>query len=152
MAFAPDFDEIAMTEAECSWLARACPFFSKDYLDYLKAYRFKPSQVTMSFIPASQDAKLGQIEIDATGPWLETILWEVPLMACLSELYFRTVDTDWSYEGQEGKSLENTCFKCIHHYKQKTHMIKQRYTLKLVVPLVSLEREEDEVITPKILL
>lgn len=44
----------------------------------------------------------GQIEIEASGPWVETILWEVPLMATLSETYFQTDDTDWNYEGQEG--------------------------------------------------
>ena len=40
--------------------------------------------------------------MSATGPWVETILWEVPLMACLSEMYFLTTDTDWNYDGQEG--------------------------------------------------
>lgn len=91
-----------MTLEERTWLGKACPFFSADYLDYLKAYRFKPSQVTVVFIPLEGSKDLGQIEIDATGPWHETILWEVPLMACLSEIYFRITDTDWSYDGQEG--------------------------------------------------
>lgn len=93
-----------MTEEERAWLARSCPFFTAEYLDYLISYRFKPSQVKSSFLPSPEDADLGQIEIDATGPWIETILWEVPLMACLSEIYFRYGHTDWSYDGQEGKS------------------------------------------------
>ncbi|KAI0684228.1 nicotinate phosphoribosyltransferase [Cytidiella melzeri] len=100
------FSEIQMTEDERAWLERTCPFFSIEYLDYLKSYRFKPSQVTISFVPSPDNEDVGQIEIDATGPWIETILWEVPLMACLSELYFRTVDTDWSYDGQEENAYE----------------------------------------------
>lgn len=64
--------------------------------------RFKPEQVKVTFLPNPEDPTLGRIGIEATGPWLETILWEVPLMACLSELFFTTVDTDWSYDGQEG--------------------------------------------------
>ena len=48
------------------------------------------------------------MEITATGPWHETILWEVPLMACLSELYFKTADTDWSYDNQRGMSISIT--------------------------------------------
>ncbi|KAI0790194.1 nicotinate phosphoribosyltransferase [Irpex lacteus] len=95
------FDEVVMTGEEYAWLGRACPYFSKEYLDYLKTYRFKPSQVKLSFIPSQEDEDRGQIEINATGPWIETILWEVPLMASLSEIYFRTTDTDWSYDGQE---------------------------------------------------
>lgn len=96
-----------MTDEEYAWLGRACPYFSKEYLDYLKTYRFKPSQVTLSFIPSQEDEDRGQIEIDATGPWIETILWEVPLMASLSEIYFRTTDIDWSYDGQEGRAPQN---------------------------------------------
>jgi len=30
-------------------------------------------------------------------------MWEVPLMACLSELYFTVVNTDWDYAGQPGE-------------------------------------------------
>ncbi|KAI0084339.1 nicotinate phosphoribosyltransferase [Irpex rosettiformis] len=100
------FDEVSMTDAEYTWLSGACPYFSKEYLDYLKTYRFKPSQVTMSFVPTEDNAERGQIEILATGLWTETILWEVPLMACLSEIYFRTADTDWSYDGQEEQAYE----------------------------------------------
>lgn len=91
-----------MTREERAWLARACPFFSDDYLDYLMSYRFKPAQVSVNFRASAESGDLGQIEIDATGPWHETILWEVPLMSCLSEIYFRVADTDWSYDGQEG--------------------------------------------------
>ena len=94
-----------MTDEEYTWLGNACPFFSKDYLDYLKTYRFKPSQVSLSFVPTDESADKGQIQIIASGPWIETILWEVPLMASLSEIYFRTADTDWSYDGQESMRL-----------------------------------------------
>jgi hypothetical protein len=29
-------------------------------------------------------------------------MWEVPLMACLSETYFQVDMIDWDYTGQEG--------------------------------------------------
>jgi nicotinate phosphoribosyltransferase len=68
----------------------------------VKRYRYKPEQVTTTFTPVSQDGNKGRIEIQAAGLWSETIFWEVPLMACLSETFFKTVDTDWNMEGQEG--------------------------------------------------
>ncbi|KAE9407615.1 nicotinate phosphoribosyltransferase [Gymnopus androsaceus JB14] len=94
-----EFSQVKLTSNERVWLSETCPYFSSQYLNYLESYRFKPEQVHIEFIPV--DGTNGHIEITAEGLWIETILWEVPLMACLSETYFTTVDTDWSYDGQE---------------------------------------------------
>lgn len=82
-------------------MKKTCPYLKPDYLDYLKQYRYKPEQVEVKFIPLSDDPDKGRIEIIANGLWVETILWEVPLMACLSEIYFKVVDTDWSEDEKE---------------------------------------------------
>lgn len=100
-----DFSEFTASSEEIAWLRETCPFFTDSYLSYLSKFRFKPEQVHVQFISTSGDGTRGQLEITATGLWVETILWEVPLMACLSEIYFRTADQDWSYEGQEGRYL-----------------------------------------------
>jgi nicotinate phosphoribosyltransferase len=92
-----------ITDSELQWLRATCPFFKPSYLEYLSGYRFKPDQVRITFTPISGDGEYGDLEIVATGLWAETIFWEVHLMACLSEIFFQTVDTDWSYDGQAGK-------------------------------------------------
>ena len=108
--FCSDFADLSLTESEHEWLRRECPYFTPSYLAYLSKYRFKPEQVHVKFFPIPSDGKYGNIEIEVSGPWIETILWEVPLMACLSETYFQSVVTDWNYDKQEGKSasLQNT--------------------------------------------
>ena len=53
-------------------------------------------------MPREPDSDEGRIEIEASGPWVETILWEVPLMATLSEIYYTTADKDWTNDGQAG--------------------------------------------------
>ncbi|KAH9942787.1 nicotinate phosphoribosyltransferase [Amylocystis lapponica] len=74
----------ALTSVERDFLKEACPYFTSEYLDYLSAYQFN----------VNQDGLHGNVDIEAVGLWAETILWEVPLMACLSEIYF-------AYDGQE---------------------------------------------------
>ncbi|KAI0324326.1 nicotinate phosphoribosyltransferase [Cubamyces sp. BRFM 1775] len=112
---ASQFGKLQLKPEEREWLSKACPYLKPTYLDYLTTYRFKPEQLRLRFEPIPEDADKdarkelstrGHIKIDAVGPWQETILWEVPLMACLSEIYFTTVDTDWSYEGQEEQAYE----------------------------------------------
>ena len=53
------------------------------YLDFLSSYQFDPSEVG---IILEND---GNLRVIIEGPWYRTILWEVPLMALISELYFK---------------------------------------------------------------
>ncbi|KAK7032968.1 nicotinate phosphoribosyltransferase [Favolaschia claudopus] len=101
------FVKLALTESEHEWLKKTCPYFTTEYLTYLRNYRFKPSeQVRAKFVPSSAGSDVGLIEIEIHGPWVETIFWEVPLMATLSEIYFKYVVTDWSYDGQSALAYE----------------------------------------------
>jgi len=110
-----DFASLNLTEAEKKWLENTCPCLTKEYLSYLAGFRFKPEQVKIKYIPVTEDELQGKVEIEITGPWVETILWEVPLMACLSECYFQTV-TDWTYDGQEGMlKYSRFLLTLIHH-------------------------------------
>lgn len=74
-------ERLALTEREYDYLA-GLPFFQQDYLDWLKDFRYKSEQVTV----VSQSGKL---KIRIAGPWREVILWEVPLLALISEVIHR---------------------------------------------------------------
>ncbi|KAJ7475658.1 nicotinate phosphoribosyltransferase [Mycena latifolia] len=101
------FGDLKLTESEHAYLKTTCPYLTDEYLLYLRDYRFKPTeQVHIKFVPTSADGATGLVEIDISGLWLETILWEVPLMACLSEVYFQFVVTDWNYDGQKALAYE----------------------------------------------
>ena len=100
-----DLSKIGLTLEERKWLERKCPFFQSDYLDYLQSFRFNPSQVSIQFIPTKDDPRIGDVDIEIDGLWVETILWEVPLMALISEGYFKCLDTNWESGGQEGELI-----------------------------------------------
>lgn len=74
--------------------------FKHSYVDYLSKYRFRPDeQLDVRLVNVDSDG-FGDLEIDIRGLWVETILYEVPLMSIVSESYFAHVDTDWTYDGQ----------------------------------------------------
>ncbi|CAE6447066.1 unnamed protein product [Rhizoctonia solani] len=97
--------ELQLTTEEVEWLKTNCPYFTEDYLDYLRSYHFRPDeQVKIKLEVVSEpgaDVEEGHIAMEISGLWVETILYEVPVMSILSEAYFLTVDKGWTYEGQE---------------------------------------------------
>ncbi|WP_288789957.1 nicotinate phosphoribosyltransferase [uncultured Enterobacter sp.] len=72
---------LALTDDEYQWLS-GLPFFKTDYLNWLRDFRYKPEQVTVT-------NDNGKLDIRLTGPWREVIMWEVPLLAVISELAHR---------------------------------------------------------------
>ncbi|MCW2258394.1 nicotinate phosphoribosyltransferase [Providencia alcalifaciens] len=71
-----------LTDEESHYLT-SLPFFKNDYLAWLKTFRFKPEQVNIT------TADDGQLAIRISGPWSEVIMWEVPLLALVSEIVQR---------------------------------------------------------------
>lgn len=73
--------ELALTEDEFTYLS-GLPFFTQDYLSWLKTFRYNPQHVTVS----DRD---GHLHVRIEGPWREVIMWEVPLLAVISEVVHR---------------------------------------------------------------
>ena len=73
--------ELALTDDEFTYLS-GLPFFTQDYLSWLKTFRYNPEHVTVS----DRD---GHLHVRIEGPWREVIMWEVPLLAVISEVVHR---------------------------------------------------------------
>ncbi|BEJ17631.1 hypothetical protein CspHIS471_0610320 [Cutaneotrichosporon sp. HIS471] len=96
---------LRLTIEERRRLASACPYFPTSYLDFLASTTLHPQeQVKLSF-HEGEDGN-GEISVHIQGLWRECILYEVPIMAIISEGYFKFVDTDWSAEGQFDLAME----------------------------------------------
>ena len=96
----PGIDLVPCIDEIRAELAALCSLrFTADELDYLRGMRFIKSDFVdflglfqlnakyVSIEPA--EAGNGEIEIRIVGPWLHTILFEVPLLAIVNEVYFR---------------------------------------------------------------
>lgn len=64
------------------FLRKRCYFFESVFIDLLKGYRFNPNEVHIK-------QTNGDLEVEFEGLWYRTVLWEVPVMAIISELYFK---------------------------------------------------------------
>jgi nicotinate phosphoribosyltransferase len=83
-------DEVAhlctlrFTEAELDWL-RALRFIKSDFVDFLGLFQMNRKYISVRPSPTVD----GEIEITVSGPWLHTILFEIPVLAIVNEVYFR---------------------------------------------------------------
>jgi len=78
----------SLSEGALDWLRATCPYFTDELFQYLSTYTLDPSEVRLTY-----DDNLG---IEVEGAWESAIMWEVPLMAVLSELHFRDTQVDYS--------------------------------------------------------
>lgn len=75
--------KITLSAAEFNWLKTSehTQFFRPEFLEFLRTFKLR-----------AKDVKVTQcgdkISLRIKGPWFRTILWEVPLLALVSELYF----------------------------------------------------------------
>jgi nicotinate phosphoribosyltransferase len=64
---------------------RGLRFIDSDFVDFLGLFQLNAKYVS---ITPSREAN-GEIDIVIEGPWLHTIMFEVPLLAIVNELYYR---------------------------------------------------------------
>jgi nicotinate phosphoribosyltransferase len=79
-------------EAELDYL-RSLRFIKSDFVDFLALF-----QLNTKYIAVSPSARgNGEIDIMIRGPWLHTILFEIPVLAIVNEVYFRATQTTPDY-------------------------------------------------------
>lgn len=73
---------LSLSEEAERFMRRRCYYFDAVFFDLLKGFRFDPKEVDIQ-----QEG--GELKVEIRGLWYRTVLWEVPLMAIISELYFQ---------------------------------------------------------------
>lgn len=76
-----ELEAINLTEEEFKW-TQSLDLLPLKYWEYLKTFRYNSNFVKC------QLSKKGELELQISGPWSETILFEVPLLALISQTYF----------------------------------------------------------------
>lgn len=62
-------------------------FIKSDFVDFLSLFHLKDKYIRVTKDPACDFG----LSIEITGPWLHTILFEIPILAIVNEVYFRHI-------------------------------------------------------------
>jgi nicotinate phosphoribosyltransferase len=88
---------------------KSLPFIKDKFINKLKSYCPKQLQLVNGHIKIRN--KKGHLSIDIEGPWLYTILFEVPVLAIVNEVYFHhnlnRMETEIKEQEGVEKLLEN---------------------------------------------
>jgi nicotinate phosphoribosyltransferase len=71
-------------DAELAYL-RSMRFIKSDFVDFLGIFKLNQKYITVTPLPS------GDIDITIRGPWLHAILFEIPVLAIVNEVYFRNI-------------------------------------------------------------
>ncbi len=78
-------------DAELAYL-KAMRFIKADFIDFLGIFKLNEKYVSVNGLPS------GEIEVSIKGPWLHTILFEIPVLAIINEVYFRNTQKQPDFE------------------------------------------------------
>jgi len=92
---------LRFTEPELAYL-RTLRFIKSDFVDFLALFHLSEKHISVEAAASGN----GEIEITVLGPWLHTILFEVPVLAIVNEVYFRNTQPDPDY-GEGHRRLVN---------------------------------------------
>jgi len=97
---------LQMTNEEENYIRKKCYYLPSPFIDFLKGYRYNPDEVTVKL-------ENGKLNLEIEGYWYRTVLWEVPLLALISELYYivtnqkpENIEEKTKYKAEELKKLK----------------------------------------------
>lgn len=74
--------KLRFQDAELAYLS-SLRFIKSDFVDFLSLFQLNDKYITVTPLAS------GEIDITIQGPWLHTILFEIPVLAIVNEVYFR---------------------------------------------------------------
>jgi len=76
-----DLSGLKLTKEEKKFFSENCPYIDPTYFDFLQGYRYDADEVKIEQVGSD-------LSITIEGYWYRTILWEVPIMSLICEIYY----------------------------------------------------------------
>ncbi len=94
-------ESVTITDQEIEFMTEQLVWLPLWYFSFLRGYRFNPKEVNIS-----QDEE-GHLSILIRGKWFSAIMWEMPILSCISEL-IHTLNGDaerYDVEAEHAKAV-----------------------------------------------
>ncbi|MDD4975495.1 MAG: nicotinate phosphoribosyltransferase [Bacteriovorax sp.] len=125
--------DLQLQVLEKAFLQSKIRFLTPDFIEFLSDFRFDPLTVTV----INDD---GELRIHIKGKWVNTILWEVPILAIVSEAYFCTlpnVNLEHSYQIGREKLAKKIELINFYHLPINEMGTRRRFTREWQDEMVS---------------
>ena len=122
-------EELRLTDVEEKFLIKQLPYLPPIYIDFLKGFRFDSSEVDVWM-------EGGKLKVKASGLLYRITLWETPILATVSELYYRVTqqypDMEYMDDSIISKAKElaqhNITFSLFGMRRRFSYAIEDRVT------------------------
>ena len=116
--------ELHFTEDELAYM-RGMRFIKSDFVDFLGLFKLNQKYIDLTALPN------GEIDIRVRGPWLHTIMFEIPVLAIVSEVYFRNTQPGLDLtEGRRRLQDKIALMKGVHDLKIADYGTRRRFSLE----------------------
>ena len=116
--------QLHFTDDELAYM-RSLRFVKSDFVDFLGLFKLNEKYITLT--PLDN----GEIDIRVRGPWLHTIMFEIPVLAIVSEVYFRNTQPGLDLtEGRRRLQDKIALMKDVHDLKIADYGTRRRFSLE----------------------
>ena len=126
--------ELSLTEGEVSFIKQQMPYLPPTYIDFLRGFRFDPSEVEVGM-------ENGMLKVKATGLLYRVTLWETPILATVSELFFRTEGKHPDNEYMEKAAIEKALKMKEHDITFSLFGMRRRFSFDVEDRVTELLKE-----------
>lgn len=112
---------LALTTEEEAFIRREMPYIPPIYIDFLKGFRFDPAEVVITM----EGSKL---HVKATGLLYRVTLWETPILATISELFFRVTGRQADLPYMEAAAIDKAVKMKEHEITFSLFGMRRRFS------------------------
>ncbi len=106
-------------------------YIKPDFIQFLKLFRFDRDYINITI------ADKYDLNIHIAGPWLHTILFEVPVLSIVSEIYSRAMSENYEYADARTLSkanlIKDTDLKVAEFGGRRRHSVQAQYNALMIL-------------------